>query len=47
LAGCNNTPAISYAPSPTPTGTYTLTVAGEAQNASRGVTLTLDVEAAP
>jgi DNA-binding beta-propeller fold protein YncE len=47
MTGCNNTPAISTAPDPTPTGTYTLTVSGEAQNASRGVTLTLVVEAAP
>ena len=48
IAGCgNSTPAIDIAPDPTPTGTYTLTVSGEAQNASRGVTLTLVVEAAP
>jgi hypothetical protein len=48
VAGCgSNTTTISTAPDPTPTGTYTLTVYGEAQNASRGVTLTLVVEAAP
>ena len=48
MAGCgNSTPVIDIAPDPTPTGTYTLTVSGEAQNASRGVTLTLVVEAAP
>jgi hypothetical protein len=47
VAGCGNSTTISTAPDPTPTGTYTLTVSGEAQNASRGVTLTLVVEAAP
>jgi DNA-binding beta-propeller fold protein YncE len=46
MGGCGANTTLSTAPDPTPTGTYTLTVSGESQNASRGVTLTLVVEAA-
>jgi sugar lactone lactonase YvrE len=45
MAGCgNNTTTPSTAPDPTPLGTYTFTIFGSAQNASRGVTVTLVVQ---
>jgi hypothetical protein len=46
MAGCGSSTTISTAPDPTPLGTYPMTVFGEAQNASRGVTVTLVVVAA-